>query len=46
MASNYNHMPRPAVVAVNDGTARVILRRETQEDLLSLDVTEAPRVIN
>ena len=46
MASNYNHMPRPAVVAVKDGTARVILRRETQEDLLSLDVTEAPRVIN
>jgi len=46
MASNYNHMPRPAVVAVKDGSARVILRRETEADLLSLDVVENPRVIN
>ncbi len=38
MASNYNHVPRPPVVAVNDGKARVILRRETFTDLLSLDV--------
>jgi diaminopimelate decarboxylase len=37
MASNYNHVPRPAVVAVRDGTARVLLRRETMDDLLSLD---------
>jgi diaminopimelate decarboxylase len=37
MASNYNHVPRPPVVAVRDGTARVLLRRETPEDLLSLD---------
>jgi diaminopimelate decarboxylase len=37
MASNYNHVPRPGVVAVRDGTARVLLRRETTEDLLSLD---------
>jgi len=43
MASNYNHLPRPAVVAVKDGTARVILRRETSKDLLALDVDEAPR---
>ena len=43
MASNYNHLPRPAVVAVKDGTARVILRRETSTDLLALDVDEAPR---
>jgi diaminopimelate decarboxylase len=43
MASNYNHMPRPAVVAVKDGAARTILRRENQADLLSLDVIEAPR---
>ncbi|GAA0462645.1 diaminopimelate decarboxylase [Streptomyces stramineus] len=38
MASNYNHALRPPVVAVKDGTARVIVRRETEEDLLRLDV--------
>lgn len=38
MASNYNHVPRPAVVAVQDGTARVIVRRETEDDLLRLDM--------
>jgi diaminopimelate decarboxylase len=38
MASNYNHVPRPPVIAVKDGKARVILRRETEADLLSLDV--------
>ncbi|MGN9891075.1 diaminopimelate decarboxylase [Micromonospora sp. L31] len=38
MASNYNHVPRPPVVAVRDGRARLIVRRETEEDLLALDV--------
>ncbi|URM89612.1 diaminopimelate decarboxylase [Streptomyces sp. MRC013] len=38
MASNYNHVLRPPVVAVADGAARVIVRRETEEDLLRLDV--------
>ncbi|MEU5048535.1 diaminopimelate decarboxylase [Streptomyces sp. NPDC021096] len=38
MASNYNHALRPPVVAVRDGAARVIVRRETEEDLLRLDV--------
>jgi len=38
MASNYNYLPRPAVVAVADGGAREIVRRETIEDLLGLDV--------
>ena len=38
MASNYNHVPRPPVVAVCAGTARVIVRRETEDDLLALDV--------
>jgi diaminopimelate decarboxylase len=38
MASNYNHAPRPPVVAVRDGRARVIVRRETEDDLLALDV--------
>ncbi|HEU4426945.1 MAG TPA: diaminopimelate decarboxylase [Pilimelia sp.] len=38
MASNYNHVPRPPVVAVRDGEVRVIVRRETEDDLLALDV--------
>ena len=38
MASNYNHVPRPPVVAVRDGSARLIVRRETEDDLLRLDV--------
>ncbi|QEV20260.1 diaminopimelate decarboxylase [Streptomyces alboniger] len=38
MASNYNHALRPPVVAVEGGAARVIVRRETEEDLLRLDV--------
>ena len=37
MASNHNHLPRPPVVAVGDGQARVMLRRETAADLLALD---------
>ena len=46
MASNYNHMTRPAVVAVIDGTARVILRRENYSDLLALDVQESARKLS
>jgi diaminopimelate decarboxylase len=38
MASNYNHLPRPPVVAVRNGQARVIVRRETEDDLFALDV--------
>ena len=38
MASNYNHALRPPVVAVDEGSARVVVRRETEEDLLRLDV--------
>ncbi|THV28660.1 diaminopimelate decarboxylase [Glycomyces paridis] len=38
MGSNYNHVPRPPVVAVSGGEARVILARETVDDLLRLDV--------
>lgn len=38
MASNYNHVPRPPVVAVADGTSRVLVRRETEDDLLALDL--------
>ena len=38
MSSRYNLIGRPAVVAVRDGKARLILRRETVDDLLSLEV--------
>jgi diaminopimelate decarboxylase len=38
MASTYNHVPRPPVVAVSDSGARVLLRRETVEDMLALDM--------
>jgi diaminopimelate decarboxylase len=38
MASNYNHALRPPVVAVKDGTATVVVRRETEDDLLRTDV--------
>jgi diaminopimelate decarboxylase len=37
MASNYNRMQRPEVVFVKDGESRVIVRRETLEDLISND---------
>jgi diaminopimelate decarboxylase len=37
MASNYNYLGRPPVVAVRDGEARVIVRGETEADLLSRD---------
>ncbi|NWG22038.1 MAG: diaminopimelate decarboxylase [Chloroflexi bacterium] len=38
MASTYNLVPRPAVLLVSDGTARLIQRRETYEDLATRDV--------
>ncbi|MBO5852878.1 MAG: diaminopimelate decarboxylase [Clostridia bacterium] len=38
MASNYNRIPRPAAVMVRDGNARVIIKRETYEDLINKDV--------
>jgi diaminopimelate decarboxylase len=41
MASNYNLVPRPAVVFVHDGDARVVVRRETLDDLLARDRVES-----
>ena len=38
MASNYNGVPRPPVVFCRDGEARVVVRRETYEDLTARDV--------
>jgi diaminopimelate decarboxylase len=43
MSSRYNLIGRPAVVAVRDGRARLVLRRETVDDLLSLEVSEVKR---
>ena len=37
MASNYNKVPRPAVVFVSAGRARVVVRRETDDDMIRLD---------
>ena len=41
MASNYNGMPRPEVLMLRDGEARVMRRRETLEDLTSAEVFDA-----
>jgi diaminopimelate decarboxylase len=38
MGSNYNKVPRPAVVFCSDGEARLVVRRETDDDLLLTDV--------
>ena len=38
MGSNYNSLGRPAVVFVADGEARLVIRRETDQDLLATDV--------
>ena len=38
MANNYNGVPRPPVIFCSGGDARVVVRRETYEDLTSRDV--------
>jgi diaminopimelate decarboxylase len=38
MASNYNALPRPAIVMVKEGRARLVRRRETYQDMMSLDL--------
>lgn len=38
LSSNYNYLARPAVVAVRDGEARLMIRRETEDDLLARDM--------
>ena len=38
MASNYNLNPRPAIVMVRDGTARLIRRRESYRDMMLSDI--------
>ena len=41
MASNYNGVTRPAVVFVDNGTARLVTRRETHDDLFAREVADA-----
>jgi diaminopimelate decarboxylase len=43
LSSNYNYVPRPPVVAVRSGNARVIVRGETVDDLLARDAGVPPR---
>ena len=38
LASNYNMVCRPPLVGVRDGVARLLVRRETEEDLLARDL--------
>ena len=38
MSSNYNRLPRPAVVMVKEGTSRVVVKAETYADLMRNDM--------
>ncbi len=38
MASNYNKIPRPAVIMIRDGKERVIVKRESYEDILRNEI--------
>ena len=42
LSSNYNYLPRPAVIAVKGGAARVLIRAETERDLLNRDAGFEP----
>jgi diaminopimelate decarboxylase len=41
MASNYNRYPRPPIIFAQDGRSRVVVARETIDDLLARDVSPA-----
>lgn len=45
MASNYNRIPRPAVVFVENGTSRLIIKRESYEDLVRLDIPYSEKTV-
>ena len=42
LASNYNYVPRPPVVAVREGASRIIVRGETEDELLAKSVVTTP----
>ena len=45
MSSNYNRIPRPPIVAVSGNEAKIIVKRETYDDLIKNDVLEEVRVL-
>ena len=45
MSSNYNRLPRPPIVAVSGNEAKIIVKRETYDDLIKNDVLEVVRVL-
>ncbi|MBS4191099.1 diaminopimelate decarboxylase [Bacillus sp. FJAT-49705] len=46
MANNYNRLPRPAVVFVENGVAKLVVKRETYEDLIRMDMSIKKRINN
>jgi diaminopimelate decarboxylase len=42
LSSNYNYLPRPAVIAVKAGSVKVLIRAETERDLLGRDAGYEP----
>ena len=38
MSSNYNRIPKPAVIFISNGEARVVVKRETPEDIIRNDI--------
>jgi diaminopimelate decarboxylase len=42
LSSNYNYLPRPAVIAVKAGVVKVLIRAETERDLLERDAGYEP----
>jgi len=46
MANNYNRIPRPAVVFVENGKAKLVVRRETYEDLIRMDLSLKETITN
>ena len=45
MSSNYNRIPRPPIVAISGNEAKIIVKRETYDDLIKNDVLEEVRVL-
>ena len=45
MSSNYNRIPRPPIVTVSGNEAKIIVKRETYDDLIKNDVLEEVRVL-
>ncbi|WP_066294071.1 diaminopimelate decarboxylase [Bacillus sp. FJAT-29937] len=46
MANNYNRLPRPAVVFIENGEAKLVVKRETYEDLIRMDLSIKQKINN